>query len=125
MRNTLVAVALGLLVLAGCSSPTPIQVDDSAGRPTAAPTVSDLPGLDAEQKADYLAALEKIDPGLVVNEDRALTRAGRVCERMRGAGGGTMTLPEYVVVELSGGNATIDETQAKHVIEAVKVWCRP
>lgn len=77
----------------------------------------------AQQRA-YLTALERIDPGLVVNEDRAIRRARSICDRViNGAQGAT--LEKYVVAELSGGNATINEAQAKQVIKAVKVWCRP
>lgn len=90
-----------------------------SSRPTAVPSPT------AAQQAAYLAALRRIHPGLVVNRERALRRAGRVCERIvRPPSGGTLTLEKYTAMELSGGNATINETQARQVIRAVKVWCR-
>src|SRR5690606_10506513 len=90
---------------------------------SAAPSRQVVPTPDAGQAAAYLAALERIDPGLVANAERAIRRGRSICDRIINPRGGTMTLEEYVVAELSGGNATIDEAQARQVIRAVKVWC--
>lgn len=129
MRNTLVVAVLGLLFLAGCSSSEPTSspsgdVEEPTSQSSVAST-SKVPTPDVGQKADYLAALEAIDSGLVANEDRAIRRGRAICDRiLRGSDGG-MSLDKYTVEELSGGNATINEAQAKQVIKAVKVWCKP
>jgi hypothetical protein len=116
------AVGIGVL-LDGSEEPAAAP---SASRTAAAiPSRDSVPTPDAGQRRAYLATLGEIDPGLVVDEDRALRRAGRICERIiNPPEGGKLTLREYVVEELSGGNATINQTQAGRVITAVKVWCR-
>lgn len=105
----------------------------AAPRPSAKPTRSasptptgprPVPSPNARQERTYLATIARIDEGLVVNEERAMRRAGRVCERIIRPPGGTLTLPKYVVLEMSGGNAQINERQAAQIIRAVKVWCR-
>ncbi|GGS88455.1 DUF732 domain-containing protein [Nonomuraea spiralis] len=126
MRNTLIAAMLGVLALTGCSSTGPAASSPSSDVGATTSQSAPAPDYLTAQKADYLAALDAIDPGLVVNEERALRRGQRVCDRiLRGSDGGTMSLEEYTVAELSGGNATINEAQAKQVIKAVKVWCKP
>lgn len=99
------------------SAPAPVA---PSPRPSVAPTV---PTPTAAQQRAYLAALARIDPGLTVNTERVMRRAGRVCERIIRPPGGNLTLQQYTVLELSGGNATIDEAQAREVIKAVQVWC--
>lgn len=74
---------------------------------------------------EYLATLTAIEPGLTVHTARAMRRGVGVCDRILHPADGTMTVEEYTVEALSGGQATIDEEQAAKVIEAVKVWCRP
>jgi hypothetical protein len=122
MRNTVIAAAFGVLALAGCSTSTPAEPTASS-----APVqpVSGVPTPDAGQQADYLAALKEIDPGLVVNEERAIRRGRAICDRIINKSGSAASLVSYTVEELSGGNATIDQAQAKKAIKAVKVWCEP
>lgn len=115
-------------------SPTP-----SAPRPTSAPPAPRevaptpapsstapraVPSPDAAEQAAYLAAIARIDPGLTVNTERVMRRAGRICERIVRPPGGNLSLEQYVVLELSGGNATINESQAREVVKAIRVWCR-
>ncbi len=90
----------------------------------AKPDGGGVPTPDAGQAAAYLEALRGIDPGLVVNEERAIRRGRAICDRIiNPPGGKNMTLAQYTVAELSGGNATINQAQAYEVIKAVKVWC--
>ncbi|MEU4234176.1 DUF732 domain-containing protein [Nonomuraea sp. NPDC026600] len=132
LKWSLIAVGVVVLLVAGLvvfatvvarvagSLPSASATPNRTAEPATAPSPSA-----AEQRA-YLATLKSIDPGLTVNTERVMRRAGRVCERiLHGADGGTMTLEKYTVAELSGGNATISEAQAKQVIAAVKVWCKP
>lgn len=118
---TLMAAVVAFAIVARSKFPAPAATARATTAVSAEPRV---PTPDAGQRAAYLAALEGIDRGLVVNEDRAIRRGRAVCDRILHPSGGTMTLREYVVAELSGGNATIDQAQATKVVAAVKVWCR-
>lgn len=96
----------------------------SSAPTTLAATPRPVPTPTAAQQRTYLAMIARIDPGLVVNRERAMRRAGRICERIIQPPGGALTLERYTVLELSGGYAQINEAQARQVIKAVKVWCR-
>lgn len=123
-----VGALVALIVLAIVTADEkPVAAGSSQGPSSAAPSVaSGIPSPDAGQRADYLATLAGIDPGLVVNEDRAIYRGRNVCDRiLHPPKGSTWTVTKYTVFELSGGNATIDAAQARQVIRAVKVWCSP
>lgn len=131
MRNTVIAVAVGLSVLTGCSSPSPSGQDSNRSQPTSAPATSeesaaipDVPEPDAGQKADYLAALAAVDPGLAENAERALSRGESTCldilEKKT-----TAQVVKNAQQRFTGGNATINTAQAATVVKAVKVWCKP
>lgn len=92
--------------------------------PAKAPPRAEVPRPTPAQARTYIATIEDIDPGLTVNRDRALRRARGICDRIVNPPGGDITLTEYTVYMLSGGNAQIDKGQARRVIRAVKVWCR-
>ncbi|MFJ2029435.1 hypothetical protein [Streptosporangium sp. NPDC087985] len=115
------AVIGGLLKLTGGEDETAASPSASASPTAGAERVVAAEPTRSQQRA-YLAALKEIDPGLTVNPTRVMRRAGRVCDRLLNEPDG---LPKYTVLELSGGNATIDEDQAKQVIDAVAAWCRP
>lgn len=136
-NSALIAVAAGgaLVVLAVILLAVVGMVADDPAEPTRTPAASTpatnsppaaraVPSPSPAQQRAYLAAIARIDPGLVADRERALRRAGRICERIVQPPGGTLTLERYTVLELSGGNARIDEAQARQVIRAVKVWCR-
>lgn len=114
-----VLVAVGIAL--GGGEEKPVVSAPTASRTAAAS--SGVPEPDAGQRAAYLAALAEIDPGLVANEERAVRRGRAVCERILHPSSGGMTLRQYVVEELSGGNATINQAQAAKVVTAVKAWC--
>jgi hypothetical protein len=122
--GVVVVLVVGLVLVSTVAA----KVAGSLPSASATPTASSGVGLrtpSEDQERVYLAALKAIDPGLTVNTERAVRRAERVCDRiLHGSDGGSMSLERYTVAELSGGNATIDEQQAKRVIRAVKVWCR-
>lgn len=122
-----VVLAVGVVAIVGLAllGAALQQGSGEAAQPVATAAAA-VPSPDADQTAAYLDALREIDPGLVANEARAIRRGMRVCERIIAPPeGSTMSLERYVVAELSGGNATIDEAQARQVVRAVKVWCRP
>lgn len=129
LGGALVVLALlgGLLrLLDGDEATTPSAGSTSAPNRTAEPgeTRVPVPTPDAGQRTTYLAALADIDPGLVVHEERAIRRGRAVCDRILNPAGRS-DLTGYVVAALSGGDATINTAQAKQVIQAVAVWCRP
>jgi len=118
-----VAVFAVLLLVAVVTKVATGDASTSSAQPSST-AAGKSPNWNAEQQRTYLDTLSALDPGLVANEDRAIRRAERICDRILNPPGGTMSLERYVVEELSGGNATIDEETAKTVIAAVKVWCR-
>lgn len=131
----IIAATIGLLAavtLTGCGSageegaPAEPAPTASAPAPEASPakTSATVPAPSPAQEEAYLAAIARIDAGLVANQERAMRRAGRICERIVRPSDGNLTLEKYTVMELSGGNATINEAQARKVIKAVRVWCR-
>lgn len=81
-----------------------------------------VPTPTGDVRAAYLAALEEIDPGLVVKPDRAVSRGREVCLDLRDG------VPIADVVRrtrqrFSGGTTTIDNAQARQVVAAVRKWC--
>ncbi|WP_214317267.1 hypothetical protein [Nonomuraea sediminis] len=119
-----VVLLVGLVVMAQVFAKLAASLPQSTPSPRAQPSVASRTPSEAQERV-YLAKLKAIDPGLVVNTERAIRRAENICGRiLDGADGGKLTLEQYVVQELSGGNATIDQAQARQVIKAVKVWCR-
>ena len=67
----------------------------------------------------YLSGLEKINPGLVANEDRAIDRATNICLDIS-QGKDEATVVNNAQQRLSGGNATIDNAQAAQAVELAK-----
>jgi len=107
---------------AATSKPPAPSPKPTSPKPVAAPRT--VPTPTAAQQQAYLAALAKIDPGLRVKPTRVIGRARNICQRILQPPSGNLTLEQYTVLELSGGNATIDEAQARQVIKAVRAWCR-
>lgn len=70
--------------------------------------------------AAYIAGLRAIDPGLVVNTERALRRGRDVCLDLEQGEFAGERLNARVAARLSGGNATITEAQAAQAIELAK-----
>jgi len=78
----------------------------------------------AEDREAYLAGLTDIDPGLTVNEDRAISRATNICLDIE-QGKAAATIISNTAERLSGGNATIDEAQAAEAVELARAHiCR-
>lgn len=132
LKWSLIAASIVVLLVAGLALASTVAAKVARSLPSAGATPNrtaepaTVPSPSAAEQRAYLAALKAIDPGLTVNTERAVRRAERVCDRiLHGSDGGSMSLEQYTVAELSGGNATIDEAQAKKVIAAVKVWCTP
>lgn len=119
---------LFLLIIASCGSPTSgstVTPDSrqSAGTTAATaiaptvgiPTVVDADRVPAAARAAYLAGLRQIDAGLVANEDRAIRRAANICLDIA-QGKDEQTVVTNTVKRLSGGNATIDASQAARAV---------
>lgn len=107
-------IVLAALAVAGCSSST------SESAPTTTRTPVGQVAQKTTQEVSYLAGLTEINPGLSVHEERALRRGRRICERLNGGSNGGMSVSKYVVLELSGGNATISEAEAHQAIDLAK-----
>lgn len=85
------------------------------------PTHSPAP---APGRQTYLDQLRLIDPGLVVREDRAISRAENTClDIFEGKTGDQLV--RDVVTRLSGGGTTIDTTQARQAIKLMQKWICP
>lgn len=105
----------GIIILtAACGSATPAPPRVPA--PTAAPN--------SDAQAAYLARPEQIDPGLVVNTERAIRRAKNICLDIE-QGKNEATVVSNAVQRLSGGNATIDKAQAAQVVELARMHICP
>ncbi|MFC4587323.1 DUF732 domain-containing protein [Sphaerisporangium corydalis] len=83
-----------------------------------------VPTPNAEQATSYLAALREIEPYLVANEDRAVSRGRNTCldilQRKT-----VNTVVGNTRRRFAGGDGTINTAQASQVVTAVRVWCRP
>lgn len=70
-------------------------------------------------RAAYLAGLKKFDPGLVADEDRAITCATNICLDIA-QGKDKITVVGNAVSRLSGGTVTIAEAQAAQAVELAR-----
>ncbi|MDQ3151758.1 MAG: DUF732 domain-containing protein [Actinomycetota bacterium] len=117
-----VLAATAVLTACGSSEPTPTTTAPAPAAPSVAPgspgvlTADEVP---ADARAPYLAGLTEIDPGLTVNEDRAIRRATNICLDIA-QGTDEATVIGNTVQRLSGGNATINEAQAAQVVELAR-----
>ena len=110
---------------AASSSSRPAVVASSAvpGSPSGVPA-SSVSGAVPADVPGYLAALRGIDPGLTVNEGRAVSRGENTCLDIR------QGKPEATVVDnarqrFDGGNAPVDEAKARRIVGAVRTYlCR-
>lgn len=122
-RQAALSLILISLALAGCgggdaaapASPSPTS---SSARPESWERIPEA------QREEYIGALERIEPGLVVNEERALRRGVTTCDNLKEG------LTENAVAErarqrFTGGNATVDAGQARRIVAAAKRWVCP
>ncbi|MCC5581213.1 hypothetical protein IMZ11_36960 [Microtetraspora sp. AC03309] len=114
-------VGVAIVLLTGGEEAKPPAANPT--KSAAADRAAKLPTPDAGQRAVYLETLQAIAPGLAENEDRAIRQAGQVCSRILNPPEGGMSLAQYTVAQLSGGDTAITQAQAYKVIGAVKVWC--
>lgn len=117
-------------LLAGCGSSEPTPADVPAATASVTAPAEDRPDIltdvevSAEDRASYLAGLRDIDPGLTSNEDRAIRRVTNICLDVE-QGKDETTIINNTVERLSGGSATINETQAAEVVELARTHiCR-
>jgi hypothetical protein len=101
----------GVVIAGGVAGIVLVSGGDEPGAPVPA-------GVTAAERA-YLDAAGAVDPGLVVNEARALRRAEESCADMA-AGLSGDALTARVVARMSGGDASIDAGQAAVLIEAMR-----
>ncbi|MEV4320983.1 DUF732 domain-containing protein [Microbispora rosea] len=117
----LLLVAVVTKVATG-DEPEPKASTTSSSQQHTEPAVPDVPDLKGAQRDAYLAALGAIDPGLVVNEERAVRRGQNTCLDIL-EGKSTSTVVHNAQVRFTGGDATVSAAQARQVVKAVKAWC--
>ncbi|MFI5839441.1 hypothetical protein ACIA8K_06975 [Catenuloplanes sp. NPDC051500] len=124
-------IAAGMVALSGCGgsdaeppaapkAPATSAPAAPATSAAAAPKPAAEPSYSEQDRATYLAELAKIDPGLVVNEERAIRRAEETCADIAAGEITGSKLVDRVVERLSGGNATINASQADRALELMK-----
>ncbi len=111
-------LAAGLFAAAGCSDPA---ADEQSGARPPSVTVGQAEPAWSPTAAPsgYLADLAAIDPGLVVDADRALRRGQRVCERIAQQQTEAQVV-EYARLEFDGGNASVDTAKARRIVAVVR-----
>ncbi|WP_285580367.1 DUF732 domain-containing protein [Herbidospora sp. NBRC 101105] len=115
-----VAGGVAFLVVDGyLADPEPVSAPDR----TITLEVSSLPRMTGEQRTEYLATLSTIDQGLVVNEDRAVSRGESTCLDIQ------QGVPEGQVLKnlearITEGDTTVKVEGAALILDAVKAWCR-
>lgn len=110
--HRLILAALALAALAACGDTVP-----EASAP--ARDLASTDGLTQEQQG-YIAELGAIDPGLIVNTDRAIRRGENTCDMLSQEDIVPERAISQTVERMSGGNATINEEQAQQVIDAAQ-----
>ncbi|MCI4066290.1 hypothetical protein MRQ36_28555 [Micromonospora sp. R77] len=107
-----------VLVLAStaCSGTKSADNATPATTSAAAPAQADF----TAKEKNYLAGLKKIDKGLVTNEERAIRRAQNICLDVKGGEFNDKQLADRAAERLSGGDATINSTQAAKVVALAK-----
>lgn len=111
-RRGIAAIALAVagLALSGCGSSAPATIPAPAPSSAAAAT---------GQEAVFLSQLSAIDPALAAKPDRALRRAENVCQEIA-AGKEDQTLISNAQARFTGGSATVNEDQARQIVEAAR-----
>ncbi|MGH3390987.1 MAG: hypothetical protein ACRDOO_19135 [Actinomadura sp.] len=118
MRHRLAALALIPLALAACGSgdataPASPSPASSSARPQSWERIPET------QCKEYVGALERVEPGLVVDEERALGRALNTCMDIE-AGVTEKTVMERTRLRYTGGYVTVNTVQARRIVAAAK-----
>lgn len=96
-----------VIAVSGKDSPAPYQAVPPAPEPTL-----------SAAESSYVGQLSGIDPGLVVNEQRAVRRGESVCYEQAHGRSGT-ALVEYARQEFDGGNAAVDTAKAQQIVALI------
>ncbi|MFE1686132.1 MULTISPECIES: hypothetical protein [Streptomyces] len=89
------------------------ETDDPA-KPSA------IPSPNAAQTADLIAALRNVDPGLVVKEDRAVSRARNICMDIHAGEDGEAVRTKAVLRYEGGTVPSLSDDQGEAIVKAVK-----
>ena len=125
-----VALIAAALMLAGCSTPepTPTVTVTVTETPLPAPTVTvTVAPAEAESSATpdrgaFVAALTAIDPGLTVNADRAVSRAGDICLDIE-QGKTDEQVVRNTELRFEGGNVPdLSADQARGIVDAARAY---
>lgn len=114
LSTMIVGFVVSAGVLAGCSSGAGSETTATPG------PLAGVPDLNPSQRVDLVTRLKAIDPGLVVDEDLAVTRARYVCKRIF-AGDSDAALLPYVEEQFVGGRVTgLTEDGATGIVAATQ-----
>jgi hypothetical protein len=105
-----VTALIVILTVSGCGGSDPQSAATTP--PAAVPSASGLP---AGHRA-YLDALRVVDPRLVSNESRAVSRAENICDDIRRGEFTEAEIASRAAERLSGGDVSVTPEQAKRVV---------
>ncbi|GAA3026077.1 DUF732 domain-containing protein [Streptomyces glomeratus] len=88
-------------------------------KPSEAPAPIKFDEPNAAEEKQLLSKLHAINPGITVNEERAVRRSVNTCQEMQ-AGNSMKSIVTNTSARFTGGDATVDERQAAEVVKAVK-----
>ena len=118
-RTTTAGILAALaLTLTACDSGD----DQADAKPTAsspAPANSAFLEPNATQEKTLINGLTAIDPGLTVNEERAVRRSVNVCDDIRKGKDGK-TVISNAAYRYDGGDASVDNAKAEKIVKVIK-----
>lgn len=118
-RTTTAGVLAALaLTLTACDSGDD-QADTKPNKNSPAPTASDFLRPNVAQQKTLIDGLTAIDPGLTVNEERAVRRSVNVCDDIR-KGKDDKTVTGNAAYRYDGGNADVDNAKAEKIVKVIK-----
>ncbi|MGW4411169.1 hypothetical protein ACWEJ6_44560 [Nonomuraea sp. NPDC004702] len=122
MRNTVIAAVLGVLALAGCSTPNN-SAQPSASASSEPRLVSKIPKPDTDQAEKLLYGLREINPEL--DRARSIDRARNVCSSLL-SGITRAKIIEGARIRFEGGDVEISDADAQKIVKLVEDggWCR-
>jgi hypothetical protein len=112
-------LAVLALTLTACGS-SDDQADDKPSAKSPAPaTSSAFLRPNVAQEKTLIDGLTAIDPGLTVNEERAVRRSVGVCDDIR-KGKDHDTVVGNAAYRYDGGNASVDNAKAEKIVKVIK-----
>ena len=124
-RTTTVGIlaALALTLTACDSGDDQADTKPTASSPAPASSSAFLEP-NATQEKTLINGLTAIDPGLTVNEERAVRRSVNVCDDIRNGKDGK-TVISNAAYRYDGGDASVDNAKAEKIVKVIKdAYCK-